>query len=139
MATAQSELFIPYRLEQERTTAPFYDLLVELNRAYTLTSVTQVVGHYCNSVLDSPIGLMFVERSDKPPVLLRWRSDQVSKECRPDDLFKKGPMAHAFRTGNLILWSESDRTHMDISRCLRRFFPGSHQRTIAFLPISSLE
>jgi signal transduction histidine kinase len=134
MAIAQSELFITDRLEKERV-APFHELLIDVNRAYTLTSIVQIVGRYCSTVLDSPIGMMFVERNDQPPLVLRWRSDHLSKECRSDDLFKKGPITHAFRTGSLILWSEGDRAHTDISRYLRRFFPGPHQRTIAFLPI----
>ena len=137
MATIQSDLYIPARLEKERG-LPFFELSVDLNRAYTLTSVAQIAGHYCSSVLDSPMGTIFVDRNGKPPLELRWRSDQISKDCRVDDLFKKASITHAFRTRNLVLWSEGDRSHTEVSRYLRRFFPGTHQRSVAFLPITSL-
>jgi signal transduction histidine kinase len=111
-----------------------HELLLKLSRAHTFMSVVQIIGNYCSRALDSPAGMIFIERKGQLQLASQWRSQQVSKKYFSEEAIRRGPATHAFRTGTPIFWSQK-RSQLSVSRHLRQPAPGPRSRSAAFLPI----
>ncbi len=112
------------------------ELCWSLNRAYTLTSVVQVIGEYCSVTLSSPEGMIFVEHEGKLQLVWQWESRHASKKPPTPEISQKGWVTHALRTGNPIFWSLTANGHSNLSRYLRHAFPETKNANGVLLPIA---
>jgi signal transduction histidine kinase len=113
-----------------------HELVVNLGRAQTLSSVGETVGAYCSNTYRSPAGMIFVERDGGLQLVSQWCSRRISKKHLAEDMIKNGPVSHVFRTGESILWPQERRSRY-ASRYLRRLLPLFSRPSVAFVPISA--
>jgi len=85
-------------------------------------------------MFESPAGMIFIERSGQLRLAMQWQSNQLSKKYFSEEHIRKGPVAHAFRTGAPLFWSHTTASH-GISHYLRHLIPGTRCGSVAFLPI----
>ena len=83
----------------DRAPMTFPCLLAKLNRAYTRTSVYQLIGEYCRTALASPEGMIFVEDQGKYPGVSHWQSSS-SRKFLSGTIFTNGLLSEVFRTEN---------------------------------------
>jgi len=128
---------IPFRGDFRKDHAAlFHQFVIELSNAPTFTSVGEAIGSYCSRAFSSPAGMIFLERDGQLRLVSQWRSKHVSKRYFSEERIRNGPVTLAFRKGASIFWSQT-KSRNDISRYLRRLFPGARGRSLAFLPINT--
>jgi PAS domain S-box-containing protein len=137
LQTPQSLRSIAVRGEIRKDHATlFHQFVIELSNAQTFMSVVETIGSYCSRAFASPAGMIFVERDGQLRLASQWRSKYVSKRYFSEERIRNGPVTLAFRKGASIFWSQT-KSRSDVSRYLRRLFPGPRGRSLAFLPIST--
>jgi len=118
----------------EQSPMSFEDLSTSLNRAYTLSSVVQLVGEFCSVALASPEGMIFVEHEGKPHLVWQWQTNQDAK-AHMTEVLTKAVVIQAFRSGNPVLVTRSNKSHSDISFYLQRAFLSSKNAGLMVFPI----
>jgi signal transduction histidine kinase len=111
------------------------DFLSRLNRAYTLTSVLQLIAEYLSTALASPEGMIFVKRDNSPQLVWRWHSRRTSTNRLDESVLPKGLLAKTFRTCSAAFCPQADNAHPEISRYMRHAFPHSRNAGVALIPI----
>src|SRR4030095_13237602 len=108
----------------------FHQFVIELSNAQTFMSVVETIGSYCSRAFASPAGMIFVERDGQLRLASQWRSKYVSKRYFSEGRIRNGAGTLAFRKGASIFWSQT-KSRSDVSRYLRRLFPGPRGRSLA--------
>jgi signal transduction histidine kinase len=115
----------------------FCDLFSKLNRAYTLTSVVQLIADYFSTALASPEGMIFVDSGRHPRLAWQWSTREGSMRHLEESGLPRGLLAKTFHTGNAAFCAQGDTSHPAISLYLRRAFPDSKTAGVAFIPIGA--
>jgi signal transduction histidine kinase len=114
-----------------------HDVAVNLSGALRLGAVADIVANYCRKNLDSPAGMMFVERGGGLQTVSQWRTGQIRYNQFQEDLIRRGPVAQAFRTGQTVLWNRNRTPQTKVSRVLHHLLGRWRCRSFAFLPLSA--
>jgi signal transduction histidine kinase/PAS domain-containing protein len=114
----------------------FQSLLSKMNRAYTLTSVYQLIGEYCRTTLASPEGMIFVQKQGKPHLASHWQSNPSSKKVLEETMFGDGLLAEAFRTGKPSFWPTAKKGRRSLAAHVQRALRDC-KAGIALVPIGS--
>jgi signal transduction histidine kinase len=100
-----------------------------------LRGVANIVASYCRKSLNSPAGIIFAERDGRLEIVSQWRAAEIAKKHLLNEMIEKGPVARAFRTGQLVLWRNQRALQSTAARSLRELLRRCGCRNAAFLPI----
>jgi signal transduction histidine kinase len=116
--------------------AALNELLLQLSRAQTLKSTSELVVSYCGKVFGSPSAMIFVENGADLQLISEFPG-RISKKRAAEEMIKNGPVARAFRAGKLMSWRLRREPRSNGYRYLCRLLGRSRCRDVHFLPISA--
>ena len=112
------------------------ELLVKLSHVDDLKSIGDTVAECCGKALCSPAGMIFVRQGGDLELLSQWHA-KIHEKPLLKELTKRGPIAHAFQTGETLFWHRGRAPHSRVGRYFSRLLRQSHGQNVTFLPLST--